>query len=221
MPCSTRGLPVARVQLRCTSSSAKVGLHQLRDGCALRPACPAAIARPKLSATTRSEMLITRLMWCSTSSTVSLKRSRSSRISAPSLPTSSWFRPLAGSSSSRSLGSAASARASSTRFCVPKGRSATRVAAAASRPSSASSARAFCAAPRSLSHRVGQAQRVGEEPAARAAVAADHDVVEHRHGAKQRQVLERAADAERGDAVARHRRGASWPSKWISPRSHS
>ena len=35
---------------------------------------PCATRRPKLSATTRSEMLITRLMWCSTSSTVSEKR---------------------------------------------------------------------------------------------------------------------------------------------------
>ena len=34
---------------------------------------------------------------------------------------------------------------------------------------------------------------------------ADHDVVEHAHGAEQRQVLESAADAEAGDAVARQR----------------
>ena len=42
-------------------------------------------------------------------------------MSAPSAATSSWFRPPAGSSSRRSLGSAASARASSTRLRVPKG----------------------------------------------------------------------------------------------------
>ena len=52
-----------------------------------------------------------------------------SRISAPSAPTSSWLRPPAGSSSSSSFGSAASARASSTRFCVPKGKAATGVSA--------------------------------------------------------------------------------------------
>jgi len=36
-------------------------------------------------------------------------------------------------------------------------------------------------------------------------VAADHDVVEHGHGAKQREVLEGAADTDRGDAVAQAR----------------
>src|SRR6266568_4702210 len=43
------------------------------------------------------------------------------RTSAPSTATSSWLRPPAGSSSSRSLGRLAIARASSTRFSVPKG----------------------------------------------------------------------------------------------------
>ena len=52
---------------------------------------------------------------------------------------------------------------------------------------------------------VRQAQRVGEEAAARAAVPPDHHVVEHAHGAEQRQVLERAPDAESGHAMARHR----------------
>jgi hypothetical protein len=54
-------------------------------------------------------------------------------------------------------------------------------------------------------HRVRQAQRVGQETAARAAMLADHHVVEHAHAAEQRQVLERAADADLGDAMARHR----------------
>ena len=48
-----------------------------------------------------------------------------------------------------------------------------------------------------------QAQRVGEVAGARARVAAEHHVLAHAHAAKERQVLERAADAERGDAVRR------------------
>ncbi len=35
-------------------------------------------------------------------------------------------------------------------------------------------------------------------------MAADHHVLEHRHRAKEGQVLERAPDAERGNAVPRH-----------------
>src|SRR6185295_11139610 len=38
------------------------------------------------------------------------------------------------------------------------------------------------------------------------AMAPDHHVVEHAHRAEERQVLERAADAERGDTVARQRK---------------
>src|SRR6202021_1642839 len=44
---------------------------------------------------------------------------------------------------------------------------------------------------------------VAEEIAAAEAVAADADVVEHRHGAKQREILEGAADADRRHAVRR------------------
>src|SRR5437773_1713066 len=51
----------------------------------------------------------------------------------------------------------------------------------------------------------GQAQRVREEIAARPAVDADHDVLEHRQRRKEREVLERAADAELGDAMRRQR----------------
>jgi hypothetical protein len=43
-------------------------------------------------------------------------------MSVPSTPTSSWLRPPAGSSTSRSRGCPASARASSTRLSVPNGR---------------------------------------------------------------------------------------------------
>ena len=46
-----------------------------------------------------------------------------------------------------------------------------------------------------------QAQRVLEEAGVGAAVAAEQDVLPHRHGSEQRQVLKRAADAERGNAV--------------------
>ncbi len=46
-----------------------------------------------------------------------------------------------------------------------------------------------------------QAQGIEEEAAVRAAMAPDHDVVQHRHGLEQGEVLEGAPDAERGDAV--------------------
>ena len=65
---------------------------------------------------------MTRVMWCSTSSTVRFNSSRSRRIKPWSSSTSSWLSPLAGSSSSSRRGFEASARASSTRFSVPKGR---------------------------------------------------------------------------------------------------
>src|SRR5258706_6655739 len=50
----------------------------------------------------------------------------------------------------------------------------------------------------------GQAQRVSKEAAPTAAMSSDHDVVEDAHAAKQRKVLESAADAELGNPVARH-----------------
>src|SRR5581483_9401418 len=90
--------------LRCTSSGV-----------------PSAIFRPKSSTWIRSATPITRPMWCSTRSTVKEKSSRIVWMKAPSAPTSSWFRPPAGSSSRRRRGSATSARASSTRFSVPNG----------------------------------------------------------------------------------------------------
>ena len=87
---------------------------------------PSAILRPKLSTLTWSEIRITRLMWCSTSSTVSSWSSRSRRMKSPSSSTSSWLSPPAGSSSRRSRGFAASARAISTRFWIPYGSAAAR-----------------------------------------------------------------------------------------------
>src|SRR3981189_3839288 len=47
------------------------------------------------------------------------------------------------------------------------------------------------------------ARRRWRKSPAGAAMAADHDVLAYRQGSKQREVLERAADAERGDAVDR------------------
>ena len=64
-------------------------------------------------------------MWCSTRSTVRSSRWRMSMINSPRPLSSSWLRPQAGSSRSNSDGSHANARASSTRFCDPKGKSAT------------------------------------------------------------------------------------------------
>src|SRR5262249_29532024 len=49
-----------------------------------------------------------------------------------------------------------------------------------------------------------QADRGGEEAAATAAMRPHHDILEHAHGAEERQVLERAPDAEGGDPVSRH-----------------
>ena len=54
-----------------------------------------------------------------------------------------------------------------------------------------------------LGLRLRQAQRVGEEARRGAAVAADLDVVEHRHAVEQRHVLEGAADADARDGMAR------------------
>ena len=144
-------------------------------------------------------------MWCSTSRMVSLSSARMWRSSSISPSTSSWFSPPAGSSSSSSLGWLISARASSTRFCVPKGRSATRRFATAPRSSSAITCSHVLAQLLLFAPHARQAQGVGQEAAVGAAVATEHHVLPHGHRAKQRQVLEGAADAQRGDAVRRGR----------------
>jgi len=59
------------------------------------------------------------------------------------------------------------------------------------------SARALPVAANSPRPTPGSRRAFGQEAAAHAAVVADHHVVEHRHGAEQRQVLERPADTER------------------------
>jgi hypothetical protein len=48
-----------------------------------------------------------------------------------------------------------------------------------------------------------QAQGVLQKAATRPAMAADQDVLQHRHGAEKPKILESAPDAEGGDAVAR------------------
>src|SRR6185312_15815263 len=57
--------------------------------------------------------------------------------------------------------------------------------------------------PRLLARDQREAQRIGEEPAANAAMATDQDVLAHRQGAKQREILKGAANAERRHAVPR------------------
>src|SRR5579859_3372753 len=123
---------------------------RMSSGCARTSSgAPSAILRPKLSATTRSEMLMTRPMWCSTRSTVRRRRSQILRMSARRPATSSWLRPLAGSSRSSRLGSEASARASSTRFCEPNDKSETGTSASASSSSRRISSRALLSVERS------------------------------------------------------------------------
>ena len=69
----------------------------------------------------RSEMPITSRMSCSMSNTVML-RSFSRRMSPSNSAVSLAFMPAAGSSNSNNFGSAASARAISSRRCAPYGR---------------------------------------------------------------------------------------------------
>ena len=132
-------------------------------------------------------------------------RSKCARMrcsSCASSSTSLWLRPPAGSSSSSSFGPPISARASSTRFCVPNGRLPAGVSATASRSSRSQQV----VQPRDglgvlLPHHR-QAQRIGDEAGAPEMMRADQDVVAHAHAAEQRDVLEGAADAEAGHAVA-------------------
>ena len=131
------------------------------------------------------------------------RSSRMRRISSPSPSISVWLRPPAGSSSSSSFGRAASARASSTRFCSAE----RQVGDAAVRD--VGEVEKLDQLPGDVGERCssrrgpGQLQRIAEEIAAAERMAADAHIVEHRHGAEQREVLERAADADLGDAVRR------------------
>src|SRR5690606_16892327 len=70
---------------------------------------PSAMICPKSSTVSRWQMLMTIFIWCSISKIVTLKRSCTYLISSLSSSTSAGFMPAAGSSSSRSFGSVASA----------------------------------------------------------------------------------------------------------------
>src|SRR6478736_4264822 len=83
---------------------------------------PSAIFAPWSITTTRSQMLITTFMSCSTSRMEMPKRCWMSRISRVSSPFSVGFMPAAGSSSSSSFGRVASARTISSRRWLPYGR---------------------------------------------------------------------------------------------------
>jgi hypothetical protein len=77
------------------------------------------MSRPKSSTLTRSAMPITSPMSCSTSSTEMPSASRRSVMVTAISAVSVAFSPAAGSSSSSSVGSTASARAMSTRLATP------------------------------------------------------------------------------------------------------
>eukprot|EP01022_Parablepharisma_sp_SALTPOND_P036534 TRINITY_DN997_c0_g4_i1.p1 TRINITY_DN997_c0_g4~~TRINITY_DN997_c0_g4_i1.p1 ORF type:complete len:1552 (+),score=442.93 TRINITY_DN997_c0_g4_i1:2334-6989(+) len=83
---------------------------------------PSPIFLPQSSTTTRSEISITTPMSCSIRTMVVPNWSFTSSTKRHMSCFSSTFMPAMGSSSSSMLGSAASARASSTRFCSPQGR---------------------------------------------------------------------------------------------------
>src|SRR5262249_50836392 len=82
---------------------------------------PSAILRPRSSTTTWSEMSITTPISCSISTIVMPRSWLTSRMYRAMSSFSSWFMPPMGSSSSRTLGSSASARPSSTRLRNPYG----------------------------------------------------------------------------------------------------
>src|SRR3989441_5941077 len=95
------------------------GLRRISSG------VPSAILRPKSSTITRSAMSSTTPMSWSTRICVTPSSSFTSSTKRAMSSVSSRFMPATGSSSSRSLGSMASARPSCTRFCRPKGRAPT------------------------------------------------------------------------------------------------
>ena len=127
-----------------------------------------------------------------------MRRSNCARSS-----TSPWFSPPAGSSSISSFGPPISARASSTRFCVPNGRlPASRAGDVAQVEQIQQIVQPRDSLPLLLPHHR-QAQRIGDEAGAAEMMRADQHVVAHAHAAEQRDVLEGAADAEAGHAMAR------------------
>ncbi len=220
MPCSTSTGPYPARQPtdleQAHACAPEVGLDDGRVGPDVAGG-PSAILRPNSIATTLSEMPMTIAMWCSTSSTV---RPNSSRIVARSCRRArrprrgSGRRPARPSAGTRGL--AASARAISSRFSVPNGRPAAGRNARWPRPSRASRSPASSRIRRSSRPTPMRSDRPGEADRA-LAVRADHHVLEQRHRGEQGEVLERAGDAQAGDAVGRHgragrgRRSARWP----------
>ncbi len=124
-------------------------------------------------------------------------------IVSPSSSTSPWVSPAAGSSISRNRGRAASARAISSRFSVPNGSPAAGRNISGPRPSWASRSPATSRVRRFSRGHADPADRPDDADLA-LAVGADHHVLEQRHRREQGEVLERAGDAEAGDAVGRH-----------------
>ena len=165
-----------------------------RSGC--RPARPSAMTRPALSTVMRSATFITSRMLCSTSSTV-MPEARMRRMSSPSSATSAGFMPAAGSSSRRSRGPLASARAISSRRWSTSVSSDGRSCARISMPTkleqcSAALARAARSARRSKKpSRSSVLQRI----AAGRASGADGDVLDHGEPREQPHLLEVAGDA--------------------------
>ena len=116
--------------------------------------------------------------------------------------TSLWLRPPAGSSSISSFGPPISARASSTRFCVPNGRPPACVAATSFRFQQIEQV----VQPRDsdgvlLAHHR-QPKRIGDEARAPEMMRADQYIVPHAHPAEQCDILEGAAEAQAGHAMA-------------------
>ena len=142
-------------------------MARITSGCAcICAGVPSASTLPKSSATTRSEVRMTKLRWCSTMTMETAKRSRISLVSSPSCSTSSWLRPPAGSSRSSSFGPLASERASSTRFFTAKGSSATVVSARDDRPSCSRRASAFARDSFSARRTAGRRNASARKPAA-------------------------------------------------------
>ncbi len=141
-------------------------------------------------------------MWCSTSSTVSPRVSRSCLMTLASSSTSLCVRPLAGSSSSSSFGSLTDRPGQLDALQRAEGQ------ARGGHAGVARQVQLLQDAVRLLAHLPLLAadtdlQRRLQEAHLGAAVHADHHVVEDAQSAPEGEVLERAADADAGDLVRR------------------
>ena len=158
----------------------EIGADHVGVAAAPRPACRRRSCGRNPAPPPGPTRVITRFMWCSTSRMVSSSSIADAQDQLAQLADLLVVQAAAGSSSSSSFGLAASARASSTRFWVPNGRSATTRPPTDSRLEQRGELGGSVLQPPALpAARSGSAQRVGEKAAARAAMAADHDVVEH------------------------------------------